>query len=84
MSKEVRHHLEFQSNDNRYAEVQKTADYEEFISRYGEDEEKPSLDQWVAEMAFVYGNASGGPGRARVWIVTREEIDIPLIVKQQA
>lgn len=75
-NKEVRHHIEFQSNDNRFGEVRKTPDYEDFVIRYEEGQEVPTLEAWRDQMASLYVNAGGGPGRMRVWLVTREELDL--------
>jgi hypothetical protein len=76
MNKEVRHHIEFQSTDNRFGEVRKTPDYEDFLNRYEDKSEAPSLEQWQGEMANLYSTAGGGPGRMRIWLVTREELDL--------
>lgn len=70
----IRHHIEFQSTDNRYGEIQRTADYEEFITRYEFSEDAPDLDTWSHQMVELYTNASGGPSKIRLWLVTRQEL----------
>ena len=70
----VRHHIEYQSTDNRFREVHSTADYEDFVSHGDEENQDINLEQWMDGVISYIKDTNSG--RVRIWKVTREEIEL--------